>query len=653
MSYPFKTFTPATNRTGIPDAVAVVVDRHVDGARTTSIVAPPRYGKSDIIRLSAVELLQTGRATAALCLAPWDNIADQMVSATKTRPMVLRYMSGANRKAMTPDVFRAHRLARMSDAFHETSDLTHLFTATVQLVKNYQPIVTRWVQRCMEYGERPIVFIDEGHYLSTVNEWGKVSQWVQDAGGHVVLLTGTKWRADNEQIPGFNTRLGEVSDKILTTATRLDDNRVKKTKWLATQSIRELIPDYEVTIKDAWEVKALCKLEAHWVDIKVQNIGGQDDCMLSELKKSRAVSLLRKAVTHPDMIAEVMKKAVTDMRERRNAGKANSAMLVITASDISSEDTTDDISNYHARRVRDALRQIDDTLDVSIATQASEDGDKKANAAKGKIKRFCGYEYKGEEVLGAGDVLIVKNMGTVGLDCPRIKTLVMLGTARQISTWIQSILRCGTTWEGVEFATIVMPQDIMGVENWNFLVAGEGGEHTNTTKELIEDSIEDQKAEDKPEDVVTLTDAEFTHAQDSHSTETVVGDDVMSTVHQAIAKFPILRERMSVVEIRGLIESGVLDVSGVVPGDDVGVVDTGEECKVLAFKLEQLAKEYASVKAPYGRGQTAWTEAKRDISKSAKRASRMRCKPSEETDPSLIRKAVAHVEEKLAMMRGR
>jgi len=72
MAFPFKTFIPATNREGIPEAVEAIYRRHLDGETATAIVLPPRYGKSDVIRLSALELVQTGEAPAALALAPWE-----------------------------------------------------------------------------------------------------------------------------------------------------------------------------------------------------------------------------------------------------------------------------------------------------------------------------------------------------------------------------------------------------------------------------------------------------------------------------------------------------------------------------------------------------------------------------------------------------
>ena len=48
-----------------------------------------------------------------------------------------------------------------------------------------------------------LVFIDECHSSSDLNEWGKVVPALTEAGAHVVLLTATPERADGMRIPGF------------------------------------------------------------------------------------------------------------------------------------------------------------------------------------------------------------------------------------------------------------------------------------------------------------------------------------------------------------------------------------------------------------------------------------------------------------------
>lgn len=198
MERSFQTFTPATQRPGIAAAVHEIVRRHNDGQTATSIVLPPRYGKSDVIRLSAIELIETGGASAALALAPFEQIANQLVAEKKMADMVKRYMHP--RRENYPVGIQMQRLHHISNAFHETRDIVHLFTATIQLAQNSLKQVGGWVARCQHFGTRPIVFIDEGQYLSDGNKWGQIAEEVQRENGHVVLLTGTKWRSDREKI---------------------------------------------------------------------------------------------------------------------------------------------------------------------------------------------------------------------------------------------------------------------------------------------------------------------------------------------------------------------------------------------------------------------------------------------------------------------
>ena len=224
MANQFKTFIPATDRSGIPESIKVIVNRHISGEVATAIVAPPRYGKSDIIRLSAMELIQTGNSSAALALAPWDNLADQLVDSKKTNQMVDRYMY--ERMPLTPDVYRAGRVSSMSDSFHETSSLQHLFTSTIQLAQMNLSIFQGWVERCMSYGARPIVYVDEGQLLSKKNEWGRLAQVVESEGAHIVLLTGTPYRADCQDIPGFEVKTISRTEVEHVRCKRIDDEKI-------------------------------------------------------------------------------------------------------------------------------------------------------------------------------------------------------------------------------------------------------------------------------------------------------------------------------------------------------------------------------------------------------------------------------------------
>ena len=628
MAYPFQTFTPATDRVGIPDSVAAICDRHLRGYTSTAIVAPPRYGKSDIIRLSALELVATGEASAALALAPWDNLAKQLVATDKMAAMAERYMR--TRLTHTPDVYRAGKLSALSSTFHEVSNLQHLFTATIQLVNRNMPQFNAWLERCVTYGKRPIVFIDEGQLLSVKNEWGGIAAAVEQYGAHVVLLTGTPYRADCHDIPGFTVRTISVEDVTRTTRKRYDDTHDLKRVLEGTKEQRILEAHNTVELGDAWAINALCRVEAKWIDVEIK--ADDESVWLRSMPATESQRHLRSAVTNRLTIEKAMQAAVLDMKERRRAGKSDSAIIVVTTSDIDHEDSDGD-ANWHARQVRNVVRSIDPNLVTLIATQADDSSEDKQRKGAANLERFVGND----DTAGVGDVLIVKNMGTVGLDCPRIKTVVLLGTTRQLATWVQTILRGATTWGDVKYFTLVLTDDARNRENWDFIVTGQGGEATATDLHLVKEELverEDIPPGPEPERPEVIG-AEQTRTEDSHN-DGAVEDD--TDVHKAIAKFPILRERMSFVEIKELLKAGAIDLTELeTVQSTMGVVNTGANCEALRRDINTLANEITNARVVYNQANLpAWRMTRASVLNAAKDLAGIRRELGKENDEAKL-----------------
>src|SRR4051812_9666117 len=79
---------PTNDRPKIVEAVHLSYQRYEDGENYTSIDMPPRFGKSDIIRLLAMEL---HRGFPALMTAPWGDNVDQIKERDKIEAMFDRY----------------------------------------------------------------------------------------------------------------------------------------------------------------------------------------------------------------------------------------------------------------------------------------------------------------------------------------------------------------------------------------------------------------------------------------------------------------------------------------------------------------------------------------------------------------------------------
>ena len=178
-----------------------LTERRVErGEKTTAIVLPCRYGKSDVIRLTAVKLWALGTACTSLALSPGENLRDQLGSAARWSLAFRRYKVTLKAQPQIATIDRPKAGIRCK--FNPNGEA--FLSATIQLVQNNLDDFAAWVESEVHRTCLPVlVFIDECHSSSDRNEWGKIVPALTDAGAHVVLLTATPERADGLRIPGF------------------------------------------------------------------------------------------------------------------------------------------------------------------------------------------------------------------------------------------------------------------------------------------------------------------------------------------------------------------------------------------------------------------------------------------------------------------
>jgi hypothetical protein len=340
-------------------------------------------------------------------------------------------------------------------------------------------------------------------------------------------------------------------------------------------------------------------------------------------------------VTDTKTIKEAMSLAITDMRERRRSGMGDAGVIVITASDIDDGlEQNDGLANFHARRVRDEIKCIDRSLVSVIATMADDSDKKKSSKGANNLRRFSEDGY--------GDVLIVKNMGTVGLDCARIKTVVLLGTYRQLAAWVQAILRGATTSGKVSHFTLILTDDQKNRDNWNFIVRDQGGNLTSSELEKVrEELVESEKGEEQPFAEVLMS--RYSRTEDSHQSEFITDED---DVHAVIAVHPILRERMSFVEIKALLKTGAINVPKTKTAP-VGVVNTTSACEQHRDLINKYSGEYAGIGGSYIADRNAWVKRRIEFVKDVKRHAGIRCQLDKETDSIRMQVAERYAEKKL------
>ena len=94
---------------------------------------------------------------------------------------------------------------------------------------------------------------------------------------------------------------------------------------------------------------------------------------------------------------------------------------------------------------------------------------------------------------GEGDVLVVKQMGGIGYDAPRLKVGLDLSLVRQPASYLQRVLRIGRVWrygtgerEMQMTAVYITPDDMEGAAVWQKFINDEHGETSLTNVEYVE-----------------------------------------------------------------------------------------------------------------------------------------------------------------------
>ena len=409
---------PENKRKQILDAVEMIVERYVAGELLTSISMPPRFGKSDVIRLSALEL-NAMTEMPAIVTAPWADNADQIMETPAIDDMYSRF-------GITFGEFKSHRVRKVTtnEWWKHSTGIPTMLTCTIGLINNksnqqqfldgildmHQRLSARF-----RVHPRVPVFIDECHLVKDIQAWGKFALRIVENGGYLILLTGTPVPG----IPGFANEFGPWVDVIRKiTRRQIINGEVKhilQTYEGPQREIREIKADCAVTWKEAWDLGALAKVNALWIDLDVVDEETNEPLgPLSDLPVGSLNGRLKSIMELPELMAKQVNAGLHRLFQLRSKeATKNTQMLVVTGADaFVDEEAREKDVNVHARQfkklIEDEQQTFGKNLRVEIATGATE------NAA-GIIKQFR---------KGQIEILIVKNMGLVGLDCKPCKVMI-------------------------------------------------------------------------------------------------------------------------------------------------------------------------------------------------------------------------------------
>lgn len=455
-------------RPGQRRAVLAITRRVTDGETHTSIVLPTRYGKSDVIRIAALQLYADDVVSGAIVLSPGGDLRNQIVRKGKVKEMCERYSIPIGIGNKVHEWKHAE-----NDPF---ANERYLISTTIQYAnRNADDIAKLINSRFYMTGLPTLIFVDETHMVSSKNKWGKsINRFIidengNDNGGRVVLLTATADRADGATIPGFNYDVVATEDMFKEVRTPIG-NMVKVDFYEGKKDLIKISADCEVTFKEAWDEKPspLCTLSRDCIDVNVRQIiegvHAEDDEKLSELSPSQARMIIGKAVRDENVMRKGVTMFVSELQRARDQFP-DLAGIIFTGAD----EDSDSVANEHAGKVRELIESMSD-FDCVIATSKSED-----DTVSNHLMKF---------ERGAGDVLIVKNAGGAGFDCSRLKVLLDLSSVRTFSSTVQRVMRVATPHGKVNNAVVITLADAIMSAIWERVVTDSGGEWVEAEMDL-------------------------------------------------------------------------------------------------------------------------------------------------------------------------
>ena len=463
-------------RRGQRQAVSTIVERvrggHAENSHT-AIVLPTRYGKTDVMRVSAMMLIPTF-ISRALILVPNNYLRSQIVDGEKWKQATTRYNFADHSQPIA--IEEATRPP--SPPFPRHGSL--FVSMTIQMAQRHKELLVQWVDSEKDRnGVPPLVFVDEAHTGSTENEWGRCVNELAQAGAFIVLLTATPFRTDQEHIPGFE--LEPVSVESVIKRQRSEDDPDLWDVFEGRRQIYRLKAHHSTSFRRAWTENppVLCDITRRAFDVETEEV----DQVTGEIKLNRVLSRLPADKSNKVLDIELRKPHIINqacqilvrMLSVRQSEEPETAALVFVGNDKPG----DEQDNRHAQDVKAAIERLSPNFNIEIATSST-------NKAEKTIERFV----QETDI----DILIVKQMAGLGVDCERLKVCLDLSNVRTLNAFIQRVTRIATVWDRSEVsgtqdinhhADYITPDDIVGKRLYDHFVHDQGGGSTRDDLEYV------------------------------------------------------------------------------------------------------------------------------------------------------------------------
>jgi hypothetical protein len=277
---------------------------------------------------------------------------------------------------------------------------------------------------------------------------------------------------------------------------------------------------------------------------------------------------LSDAVRDPAVLGLCVAKVVELLTQRRRAtgaGRVTAAIFVGADLETDAEDAP--MADRQAKIVKRLLAQQAPTLVAEICTT--------------NVERAVAMlaDYVTQKRI---DVLILKNMGALGVDAAHCKVVGDFTPGRSLAAKLQLWSRAGTPYGNVRTADIVIIRDAGLRELWDRAITDQGGDAATT-----EAALESSKAVDRkePQPRAEIDGAADGDVGDTHGQ--VIGPTQVRAVRDIIAIVPELAHVLTYPEIAERFR----DVEIVDRRPPVEVEDTGAEQAALRIEADVLAKK--------------------------------------------------------------
>jgi len=577
-------------RVGQRGAINCALERFLNGATTNSCILPPRYGKSDIQRLTVIELIHQKAICGAIIVSPSAYLRDQIVDPHKIEEMMRRYeVHGKLRSHLGFASLRSFRPNLFDNGEYFESMTTQM------LEQNINPMCKSLQLMRKRTGLPVLVSIDELHLMSLLNSWGQVVPRLLDAGALVNLTTATPWRSDNTKIPGLDYGdpfFEHTRKRIVRLIDETNEEHDLIQTWTDHVSKMGLKANYEYAYSRAWaEGGVICWFDRHEVDVVITLPNGETK-EIRDLSYNEARSNMGLICRDKIVVDECSRKLVQQLSDLRLANRKIGGVV------FCGNDKPNDEPNAHAQQIKNSILSHNSSLQVLTATMKSDDD------ANNVIRRFNN---------GHGDILIVKLMACVGVDMPHVKVACDLSCVRSKASYIQRLFRPGTIWGEFNTARWITPNDIISYNIYEELIKNAGGE-ANIISSILESEKEVEKSEITREDEknkATVESARAGNICDLHGTK-VSADTHEKLCRPLIQYMPGLQAKLTTPEIAQI--ALVIDAKklaeaekGQHPATDQ-VINVDAVVSALHSQINGAVKDIANTQYDYGSQGKEWVD---------------------------------------------